>query len=49
MSRGLGDVYKRQGPEGGRDGGRIIASGTPEDIAQTNTHTAQFLKKELNI
>ena len=43
------DYVIDMGPEGGRDGGRIIASGTPEDIAQTNTHTAQFLKKELNI
>ena len=43
------DYVIDMGPEGGRDGGSIIASGTPEDIAQTNTHTAQFLKKELNI
>lgn len=43
------DYVIDMGPEGGRDGGRIIASETPEDIAQTNTHTAQFLKKELNI
>lgn len=32
------DYVIDMGPEGGRDGGRIIASGTPEDIAQTNTH-----------
>lgn len=43
------DYVIDMGPEGGRDGGRIIASGTPEDIAQTNTHTAQFLKKELQL
>lgn len=35
------------GPEGGRDGGVIIAEGTPEDIADKDTHTARFLKKEL--
>ncbi len=35
------------GPEGGRDGGLIIAQGTPEEVAETNTHTAVFLKKEL--
>ena len=35
------------GPEGGRDGGRIIAEGTPEEVAQLDTHTARFLRKEL--
>lgn len=35
------------GPEGGRDGGRIIAEGTPEQVAKTNTHTARFLKEEI--
>lgn len=37
------------GPEGGRDGGRIIAEGTPEEIARLDTHTAKFLKKELQL
>lgn len=35
------------GPEGGREGGMIIAAGTPEEIANTNSHTARFLKDEL--
>ena len=35
------------GPEGGRDGGRIIAEGTPEEVARLDTHTARFLRKEL--
>ena len=35
------------GPEGGRDGGKIIAEGTPEEIAATDTYTAQFLRDEL--
>lgn len=35
------------GPEGGRNGGEIIAEGTPEEISQINTHTSRFLKKEL--
>lgn len=35
------------GPGGGRDGGQIIASGTPEQIVSTITPTTQFLKREL--
>ena len=35
------------GPEGGRNGGKIIFEGTPEEIAQSNTSTGEFLKKEL--
>jgi len=37
------------GPEGGDDGGRIVASGTPEEVAQVKgSYTGQFLAKELN-
>lgn len=36
------------GPDGGRDGGMIVARGTPEEVAAGDTHTALFLKKELN-
>ncbi|MBL7812209.1 MAG: excinuclease ABC subunit UvrA [Bacteroidetes bacterium] len=36
------------GPEGGIGGGRIIAKGTPEEVAATKgSHTGRFLKKEL--
>jgi len=36
------------GPEGGADGGEIIASGTPEDLAKIKlSHTGKHLKKEL--
>lgn len=35
------------GPEGGRGGGRILAEGTPEEVAELDSHTARFLKKEL--
>jgi len=37
------------GPEGGNDGGRVIATGTPEDVAgQSHTsYTGQFLHKML--
>ena len=34
------------GPEGGSDGGKVIAEGTPNDIAKIKlSHTGQFLKK----
>ncbi len=36
------------GPEGGENGGQIIATGTPEQIAaNTKSYTGQFLKKVL--
>jgi len=36
------------GPEGGEAGGRIVAAGTPEEIAQAKeSHTGQFLKRLL--
>ncbi len=38
------------GPEGGDEGGRVIAVGTPEKVAQTEgSYTGQFLKKELGL
>ncbi len=38
------------GPEGGDEGGRIIACGTPEQIARTpESYTGQFLRKALGI
>lgn len=35
------------GPEGGREGGLILATGTPEEVAETDTATARFLRAEL--
>jgi excinuclease ABC subunit A len=36
------------GPEGGEEGGWIVAQGTPEEVALVpNSHTGQFLKKAL--
>ncbi|MBK5212298.1 MAG: excinuclease ABC subunit UvrA [Flavobacteriaceae bacterium] len=36
------------GPEGGKQGGKIMALGTPEEIAEDKkSYTARFLKKEL--
>ena len=38
------------GPEGGEEGGKIIAEGTPEQIAKNKKSlTGEFLKRELNI
>ena len=38
------------GPEGGKSGGKVMATGTPEEIVKTNKgFTAKFLKKELQI
>jgi len=31
------------GPEGGNAGGRIVASGTPEDLVGLGTHTGKAL------
>ena len=37
------------GPEGGRGGGTILCSGTPEEVAlQENSYTARFLREELS-
>ncbi|VAW20310.1 Excinuclease ABC subunit A [hydrothermal vent metagenome] len=37
------------GPEGGKEGGRILCSGAPEEVAlKKNSYTAQFLKEELS-
>jgi excinuclease ABC subunit A len=37
------------GPEGGEKGGKIIASGTPEEVSKSpNSYTGKFLKIELN-
>jgi excinuclease ABC subunit A len=37
------------GPEGGAGGGRIVAEGTPEKVAQTaGSHTGEYLKRILS-
>lgn len=42
------DYIIDMGPEGGRNGGQLIASGTPEQVAQDpHSITARFLKPEL--
>jgi len=36
------------GPAGGKNGGRIIAEGTPEQLAKGDSPTARFIASELN-
>jgi len=35
------------GPEGGQRGGEIVFTGTPEALAETDTHTARYVREEL--
>lgn len=35
------------GPEGGDKGGKVVATGTPEQVAKTGTWTGRYLKKVL--
>ncbi|MDE6416780.1 MAG: excinuclease ABC subunit UvrA [Duncaniella sp.] len=42
------DLVVDMGPGGGKNGGSIIAVGTPEEVAATDSPTAEFLRQELN-
>ncbi|MBR5900505.1 MAG: excinuclease ABC subunit UvrA [Clostridia bacterium] len=45
----LADYVIDLGPEGGDGGGRVIATGTPEEVAlNENSYTGEFLNKILN-
>lgn len=43
------DYIIDMGPEGGKNGGRILATGTPEEICKQDTFTAHYLKEELGL
>ena len=43
------DYIIDMGPEGGEGGGKIVATGTPEEVAKVNkSYTGMYLKKMLN-
>ena len=37
------------GPEGGKNGGYVLTTGTPEEVCVQNTFTARYLKPELKV
>ena len=41
------DYIIDMGPEGGRNGGYVLATGTPEEVSQCDTFTARYLREEL--
>ncbi len=46
----MADYIIDMGPEGGKAGGTILSTGTPEEVAMSNKgYTPQFLRKELKI
>jgi excinuclease ABC subunit A len=44
------DYLIDMGPDGGKNGGVIVAEGTPTEVAQNpNSHTGEFLKNEIGL
>lgn len=41
------DWLIEMGPEGGKEGGQLVACGTPEEMSVLDTPTSRFLKEEL--
>lgn len=45
----LADYIIDMGPEGGRQGGQVLSTGTPEEVAKSHKgYTPRFLEQELN-
>lgn len=46
----VADYIVDLGPEGGDEGGQVVAFGTPEEVVRSkDSYTGQFLKEELNL
>ena len=44
----VADYIVDVGPEGGQEGGKVVAEGTPEQLVKNKkSYTASFLKEEL--
>ena len=43
------DYIIDMGPEGGKNGGYVLTTGTPEEVCVQDTFTARYLKAELKI
>ncbi len=43
------DLIIDMGPEGGKNGGYVLTTGTPEEVCVQNTFTARYLKAELKV
>ncbi|MCA9885526.1 MAG: hypothetical protein KC708_21260, partial [Anaerolineae bacterium] len=46
----VADYIIDMGPEGGSGGGMVVATGTPEEIAESpESHTGRFLRPYLHV